>query len=55
MPINVVLRFAWIINSLGLPLGGQVLGFIAGFLEAYRRFQWNFFRLENEHLNNCAV
>jgi len=20
----------------------------------YRRFVWNFFRLENEHLNNCG-
>ena len=23
-------------------------------LEIYRRFCWNFFRLENEHLNNCG-
>ena len=25
-----------------------------GFLEVFRRFVWNFFRLENEHLNNCG-
>lgn len=25
-----------------------------GFLEVFRRFIWNFFRLENEHLNNCG-
>jgi xenotropic and polytropic retrovirus receptor 1 len=23
-------------------------------LEIFRRFVWNFFRLENEHLNNCG-
>lgn len=22
--------------------------------EVFRRFMWNFFRLENEHLNNCG-
>ena len=22
--------------------------------EAIRRFQWNFFRMENEHVNNCG-
>lgn len=24
------------------------------FAKSYRRFVWNFFRLENEHLNNCG-
>lgn len=24
------------------------------FILTYRRFVWNFFRLENEHLNNCG-
>lgn len=23
-------------------------------LEVFRRFMWNYFRLENEHLNNCG-
>lgn len=23
-------------------------------IEVFRRFVWNFFRLENEHLNNCG-
>jgi hypothetical protein len=27
---------------------------LLGFLEVFRRFVWNFFRLENEHLNNCG-
>ncbi len=27
---------------------------VLGFLEVFRRFVWNFFRLENEHLNNCG-
>ncbi|KAH8556800.1 EXS family-domain-containing protein [Umbelopsis sp. PMI_123] len=54
MPVNVILRFSWIVNTVGLPVGGEVLGFISGGLEACRRLQWNFFRLENEHLNNCG-
>ena len=27
---------------------------ILAFLEVFRRFIWNYFRLENEHLNNCG-
>ena len=27
---------------------------IAAMFELFRRFVWNFFRLENEHLNNCG-
>ena len=23
-------------------------------LEVFRRFVWNYFRLENEHINNCG-
>jgi hypothetical protein len=32
----------------------EVLKTIFGFLEMFRRFIWNFFRLENEHLNNTG-
>jgi len=30
----------------------MVRTFIGGFLEVLRRWQWNFYRLENEHLGN---
>ncbi|KAI8391360.1 EXS family-domain-containing protein, partial [Radiomyces spectabilis] len=48
IPINIMLRFAWTINAAGLRLDGQLLAFISAALEAGRRLQWNFFRLENE-------
>ncbi|KAI9499548.1 EXS family-domain-containing protein [Zychaea mexicana] len=53
-PLNVVLRFAWALNTASLTLHSDVLGYLTALLEAYRRLQWNFFRLENEHFNNCA-
>lgn len=33
---------------------GDVMVTILSPLEVFRRFIWNFFRLENEHLNNCG-
>ncbi|KAI7862579.1 EXS family-domain-containing protein [Spinellus fusiger] len=53
--INVALRFAWTLNLANLSLNPQLLIFILALVEAYRRLQWNFFRLENEHLNNCGA
>ena len=35
-------------------LTGEVNSTLFAFLELVRRFIWNFFRLENEHLNNCG-
>ena len=35
-------------------LDGIYLGTVLSALEVGRRFVWNFFRLENEHLNNCG-
>uniref|UniRef100_A0A8H7XW23 Uncharacterized protein n=1 Tax=Psilocybe cubensis TaxID=181762 RepID=A0A8H7XW23_PSICU len=49
---NVLIRFIWLIY---IPKSGpnmMVRTFIAGFLEMLRRLQWNFYRLENEHLGN---
>ncbi|CAL1699593.1 unnamed protein product [Somion occarium] len=49
---NVLIRFIWIFY---IPEKGPdflIRTFIAGMLEALRRWQWNFFRLENEHLGN---
>ncbi|KAI0642772.1 EXS-domain-containing protein [Trametes meyenii] len=49
---NILIRFIWVLY---IPEDGPdfiLRTFIAGFLEALRRWQWNFLRLENEHLGN---
>ncbi|KAK0458034.1 EXS-domain-containing protein [Desarmillaria tabescens] len=49
---NVIIRFIWVIY---IPQRGPdfyLRSFIAGMLESMRRVQWNFYRLENEHLGN---
>ncbi|KAI9486316.1 MAG: EXS family-domain-containing protein [Benjaminiella poitrasii] len=53
-PINVMLRFRWALNAASLGFKGELVGFVTAVLEAYRRLQWNFFRLENEHINNVG-
>lgn len=56
---NFFLRFAWIANAF-LAFNtiaaeyADLIGFIYGILEVYRRFIWNLFRVENEHINNCG-
>lgn len=54
---DLILRFAWAV-SLYLTENGYVSGdlmtSILAPLEVFRRFVWNFFRLENEHINNCG-
>ncbi|KAL0090837.1 EXS family-domain-containing protein [Phycomyces blakesleeanus] len=55
VPINILLRFAWTLNLANFAIHPQLLGFILAVVEALRRLQWNFFRLENEHLNNCGA
>ncbi|CAF1044151.1 unnamed protein product [Adineta steineri] len=56
---DIVLRYSWTINIFiqfksGLAEYSDVIGFSFGLVELIRRFSWNFFRLENEHLNNCG-
>uniref|UniRef100_A0A452FUG2 Solute carrier family 53 member 1 n=1 Tax=Capra hircus TaxID=9925 RepID=A0A452FUG2_CAPHI len=56
---DVVLRFAWTIqisitSMTSLPHSGDIIATVFAPLEVFRRFVWNFFRLENEHLNNCG-
>ncbi|KAI5612647.1 xenotropic and polytropic retrovirus receptor 1-like, partial [Silurus asotus] len=56
---DVILRFAWTVPlSLGVLSFNHsildVLSTVLAPLEVFRRFVWNFFRLENEHLNNCG-
>ncbi|CAO3633741.1 unnamed protein product [Cunninghamella blakesleeana] len=54
IPMNILLRFSWAINKAGLVYSSQVITFGTAVLECIRRIVWNFFRLENEHLNNCG-
>ena len=58
---NVILRFIWIVRIYDISylntnkeVYRDVVATILAFLEVYRRFVWNFIRLENEHLNNCG-
>lgn len=54
---DMILRFIWVLKvTLGETLTGygEILGTALSLLEVFRRFVWNFFRLENEHLNNCG-
>uniref|UniRef100_A0A674DGK1 Xenotropic and polytropic retrovirus receptor 1b n=1 Tax=Salmo trutta TaxID=8032 RepID=A0A674DGK1_SALTR len=53
---DVLLRFAWTIplSLSGIPSAADIVATILAPLEVFRRFVWNFFRLENEHLNNCG-
>ncbi|PIL23311.1 transporter [Ganoderma sinense ZZ0214-1] len=49
---NILIRFIWVIY---IPTRGPnyiIRTFIAAMLEILRRWQWNFLRLENEHLGN---
>ena len=57
---DFVLRFRWSV-SVALTETGFITGNLSewlstifSILEVIRRFIWNFFRLENEHLNNCG-
>ncbi|KAM4642753.1 solute carrier family 53 member 1 [Discoglossus pictus] len=56
---DVILRFAWTIQISLTTLNvfndaSDIISTILAPLEVFRRFVWNFFRLENEHLNNCG-
>ncbi|URE12448.1 EXS family [Musa troglodytarum] len=57
MGLNSVLRLAWIGSVMPLSLGQvehRSLDFLLASLEIVRRGHWNFYRLENEHLNNVG-
>lgn len=56
---DVILRFAWTVQisltSMNVfSSASDVISTVFAPLEVFRRFVWNFFRLENEHLNNCG-
>ncbi|KAL1551058.1 phosphate transporter PHO1 10-like isoform X1 [Salvia divinorum] len=55
--LDIFLRFAWLQLVLILDvhsLHGKTVSTIFSCLEILRRGLWNFFRLENEHLNNVG-
>ena len=56
---DLIFRSLWTLNiSVGEAgaqfLQGDILGTVLAVMEVFRRFVWNFFRLENEHLNNVG-
>lgn len=54
---DFILRFGWTLSvsltEVGIVHADLMMSILAP-LEIFRRFVWNFFRLENEHLNNCG-
>uniref|UniRef100_A0A0E0JD84 SPX domain-containing protein n=1 Tax=Oryza punctata TaxID=4537 RepID=A0A0E0JD84_ORYPU len=57
MGLNLVLRLAWlqtVIHPNFGSLDSRVTSFFLAVLEVIRRGHWNFYRLENEHLNNAG-
>ncbi|KAF9318710.1 hypothetical protein BGZ91_005111, partial [Linnemannia elongata] len=47
-------RFSWILRFVPMDVNVMILSFSLALVEVLRRWMWNFFRLENEHLNNCG-
>ncbi|KAJ4884234.1 Phosphate transporter PHO1-like protein 1 [Raphanus sativus] len=57
MVLNLVLRLAWVqtvVHSSFEHVDYRVTGLFLAALEVIRRGHWNFYRLENEHLNNAG-
>lgn len=55
--INCVLRIAWVEAVIRFNVGtleSHMLDFFLASLEVIRRGHWNYYRLENEHLNNAG-
>ncbi|KAK2635908.1 hypothetical protein Ddye_030700 [Dipteronia dyeriana] len=57
MGLNLILRLAWlqtVLHSSFEHVDYRITGLFLAALEVIRRGMWNFFRLENEHLNNAG-
>lgn len=55
--LNLVLRVVWVETVMHFNVGlfeSRLLDFSLASLEVIRRGHWNFYRLENEHLNNVG-
>lgn len=57
---DFILRFSWTFSLALSELhivnhrNSEIIVSVLAPLEVFRRFIWNFFRLENEHINNCG-
>lgn len=54
---DFILRLSWVMNvslAEAWMLHSDLLVSIMSPLEVFRRFIWNYLRLENEHVNNCG-
>ncbi|CAO1357778.1 unnamed protein product [Diamesa serratosioi] len=54
---NFLVRFGWTLSILLVQMryvDSEFMLSILGPCEVFRRFVWNYFQLENEHLNNCG-
>ena len=54
---DFILRFGWTLNLSLTEVGAippDIITLVLAPCEIVRRFIWNFYRLENEHLNNCG-
>ncbi|XP_066940120.1 solute carrier family 53 member 1-like isoform X1 [Macrobrachium rosenbergii] len=57
---DFILRFSWTFSLVLTELhivnksNSEIVISVLTPLEVFRRFIWNFFRLENEHINNCG-
>jgi hypothetical protein len=54
---DLVMRFGWTVNLSLTEVASippDIITLVLAPCEIVRRFIWNFYRLENEHLNNCG-
>lgn len=54
---DLLLRFGWTVSMSLVEAGyveADIMLTVLSPLEVFRRFMWNYFRLENEHINNCG-
>lgn len=54
---DLLLRFGWTLNLSLTEVGAipaDLITLVLAPCEIFRRFVWNYYRLENEHLNNCG-
>jgi len=58
MITNLLMRLTWTLNIsplfFGITLPREILLCILSSVEVIRRIQWNFFRIENEHVSNLV-
>jgi hypothetical protein len=52
--LDCILRFYWLPIFLSVKYNSSLF-FMYGILEVVRRVSWNFFRVEVEHVHNCAA